>query len=136
MGSSNFTGPYCVRCICCSCCCGFPCFKCCDYCHCCTVPMCFSYNFFLPSTETFVCFGPCLPFPVPCCTCSRSGNRLIHCSCSGSGQHGDRPEKEFKGAQLMVIDEERGTLAYYCIEAGCGDDKLNAKPCCMFRRIF
>jgi hypothetical protein len=42
---SNHTGPYCVHCLCC----------------CCSVPLCCTYNFFPTSSETFLCFGPCLP---------------------------------------------------------------------------
>ena len=40
----------------------------------------------------------------------------------------------FSAGELMLIDEERKTLAYYCYKA-IGGPALNAKPCCTFVRI-
>ena len=122
---SNHTGPYCVECLCC----------------CCTAPLCCTYNFFLPLSETFLCFGPCLPVPVLIVSCERDVNKFVCCYCFPGNENR-------KGvcvrSQLMLIDEERGTLAFYCpssAEEGRADDilhveRLNAKPCCIFKRIF
>ena len=136
---TNHTGPYCVHCLCCSCLCGCECFKRCDYCHCCTVPLCCTYNFFLPLSERFLCFGPCLPIPLPIVNCERDVNRFVCCYCCPGKEQNRKSDGSDDGicvrSQLMVIDEERGTLAFYC-PTDQHNTRLNAKPCCIFKRIF
>ena len=119
---SNHTGPYCVECLCC----------------CCTAPLCCTYNFFLPLSETFLCFGPCLPVPVLIVSCERDVNKFVCCYCCQGDPH-QRKKGMCVRSQLMVIDEERGTLTFYCPtghEERSDDVQLNAKPCCVFKRIL
>jgi len=131
---SNHTGPYCVDCLCCSCLCGCECFKSCNYCYCCTVPLCCTYNFFLPGSERFLCFGPCLPVPLPIVSCERDVNKFVCCYwCPGDPNQGK--EGIVVRSQLMSIDEERGTLAFYC-PVDQNNTRLNERPSCIFRRIF
>lgn len=119
----------------------------------CQVPVACTYNFFpfFPDEGEFTycddcyCFPTCLPvpmlWPVPGCGCcvmgdfhqpSVEGKTTIYYARSGTGSHGERPATEL-GA-LMLIDDERGTLAYYPY-ACCGGGKLAKHPCVTCSRV-
>ena len=104
----------------------------------CKIPVACTYNFFpLPATECY-CFPTCLPvpmlWPVPACGCCVLGDfhDNIYYTRTGGGEHGN--QKPAETGALMIIDDERGTLACYPY-ASCGGGKLAKYPCVTCSRV-
>ena len=106
----------------------------------CQIPLAITYNFIPFGWDDFYCFPTCLPLPmlvpVPVCGCCALGEFLenVYHLKGGWGKDGNQREQSELG-ELMVIDEERGTLACYPY-ACCGGGKLAEHPCVTCSRVF
>ena len=104
----------------------------------CKIPVALTYNFFPNYWSDCYCFPTCLPvpmlWPVPACGCCVLGdfNDNIYYTRTGGGEHGN--QKPAETGALMIIDDERGTLACYPY-ACCGGGKLAKYPCVTCSRV-
>jgi len=112
----------------------------------CQIPVACTYNFFpffpdegeLTYCDDCYCFPTCLPvpmlLPVPGCGCCVLGDfhDNIYYARSGDGKHGEQSPVQL--GEMMLIDDERGTLAYYQY-ACCGGGKLRKYPCVTCSRV-
>lgn len=113
----------------------------------CQIPVAMTYNFHIGG-DFFYCFPTCLPAPmllpipvVGCCALGEFTDNIYHLKGSKNNQGGrvrDEDLQEF--GELMVVDEERGTLACYphacCLcQPGCACGNLSQYPCVTCTRV-
>ena len=110
----------------------------------CQLPCAVTYNFFplgrQESWDDFYCFPTVFPIPmllpipvVGCCTTGGFDKNVYKFEGEGGGPHAGNGHIS-SWASLMVIDEERGTLACY-MPASCSEE-LEEHPCVTCSRLF